>query len=506
MRMVGKRKQKQKVSEQLYLDVFKYAPVGIYTLDINGTITSLNPQMAEIAGSKIQDTVGLNVFEMDSYRKAGLDQLFREGLKGKPFETEVKYTSQLSKKISIRYYRGVPLAGNTKPGQVKLLLMVEDVTARVKTEKKLERSRRIERLERERLLALINSVADGVVALDDKLRIIEYNGAALNLLDVNENIAGKQLGTVLHMMDKNKRRLNINKTIETITTPQTYSEWLLKYPDGETINLYLSIAPVHLGYGKLNGKGHVLLMRDISREKSLEEEKDEFISVVSHELRTPIAVAEGGISNALFVSKSSDSPPPVTNSLEEAHQQVVFLSRMINDLATLSRAERDSDHLDIDVIEPAELVKRLGNEHRDAAKDKGLQLVVSSAKDIKQLHTSELYLHEILQNFVTNAIKYTKRGSVLIHVRTGKEGQAIFSVADSGIGLSKTDQKKIFEKFFRSEDFRTRESNGTGLGLYVTAKLARKIQASIDVESELNKGSTFTITIPSLSQAEPPKT
>ena len=85
-----------------------------------------------------------------------------------------------------------------------------------------------------------------------------------------------------------------------------------------------------------------------------------------------------------------------------------------------------------------------------------------------------------------------------MHVRTNKAGDAVFSVADTGIGLSKADQKRVFDKFFRSEDYRTRESSGTGLGLYVTAKLAHRLGAQIALESELNKGTTFTITVPSL--------
>jgi two-component system phosphate regulon sensor histidine kinase PhoR len=86
-----------------------------------------------------------------------------------------------------------------------------------------------------------------------------------------------------------------------------------------------------------------------------------------------------------------------------------------------------------------------------------------------------------------------------VHVRNNAKGEAVFSVADSGIGLSKADQKRVFDKFFRSEDFRTRESSGTGLGLYVTAKLAHRLNAKIELESELNKGTTFTITVPSLA-------
>ena len=109
--------------------------------------------------------------------------------------------------------------------------------------------------------------------------------------------------------------------------------------------------------------------------------------------------------------------------------------------------------------------------------------------------TSRLYLEEVLQNFITNAIKYTKEGTVTIQVKRTKEG-VYFAVKDTGIGISKSDLKHISEKFWRSEDYRTRETSGTGLGLYVVQKLAKKLHIKVDIDSRLNHGSTFSFTLP----------
>lgn len=353
-------------------------------------------------------------------------------------------------------------------------------------------------LERERLTSLINSMADGVLAIDEKGKIVVTNGAALNILDVNSTLSGKQISNILKLTDKNNQPIDLTETIRNTKTQFSSRDWRLAYPDGSFINLYVSLAPVRLGYGQKGMKGYVLLLRDITREKSLEEERDEFISVVSHELRTPIAIAEGNIGNAEFIyEKSGLTNPAIAEALKTAHDQINFLAGMINDLSTLSRAERGKLTVEIESINTHELVDELASIYGPQAKAKGLELSLETDPHLELLRTSKLYTKEILQNFITNAIKYTEEGRVTVGARSKNNGVE-FYVIDSGIGISKADKEKVFDKFFRSEDFRTRQSSGTGLGLYVTMKLARLIHAEIDVQSELNEGSTFTIFIPNL--------
>jgi two-component system, OmpR family, phosphate regulon sensor histidine kinase PhoR len=353
-------------------------------------------------------------------------------------------------------------------------------------------------LEHERLTSLINSMGDGVIAVDENLKVVVTNGAALNILDVNASLNGKPLAEILKLIDKNNQAVDLKKLINNTKTSQASREWRLSYPDGSFANLYTSIAPVRLGYGQRGMKGYVILIRDITREKSLEEERDEFISVVSHELRTPIAIAEGNIGNAEFiVEKAHLDNPAIQTALKEAHNQVNFLSGMINDLATLSRAERGKLQVEIESINAHGLVEELAHNYESQAKVKGLEIKTELDPHLELLQSGKLYVREVLQNFITNAIKYTNKGHVLIGARAKPDGVE-FYVTDTGIGISKSDQEKVFDKFFRSEDYRTRATNGTGLGLYVTMKLARLLHAEIDLKSELNKGSTFTIFIPNL--------
>jgi two-component system phosphate regulon sensor histidine kinase PhoR len=330
-------------------------------------------------------------------------------------------------------------------------------------------------VEHDRLVSLINSMVDGVIAVDEAVKVVMYNGAALNILDINSSVTKKSLGTICHLIDSNNQPIDIVDLIKHTTRATINRDLRLQYHDGSTIHLYLSIAPVHTGYGKERKRGYVVLLRDISREKSLEEERDEFISVVSHELRTPIAIAEGNISNAELIVSKGGSMETIKDALKQAHDQTLFLASInVHDLLT-----------------------DLSTSYTPPANKKGLEMKLDLSPNLELLQSCGLYVREILQNFVTNAIKYTETGHITIGARPADKGVNIW-VEDTGIGISISDQEKIYDKFFRSEDFRTRKNNGTGLGLYVTMKLARLVHADISTKSELNKGSRFTIFFPDL--------
>lgn len=355
-------------------------------------------------------------------------------------------------------------------------------------------------LDQQRLKSLVNSMADGVIATDQKGTIVLYNGAAMNILDRNTEIKGRKIGNVIKTINGKHEEVDFQKMVLGTETQTASRDLRIVYEDESQVNLYTSIAPVHLGYGQQGDRGFVILLRDITHEKSLEEERNEFISVVSHELRTPIAVTEGMIGNAEFLLDKSSDINQIKSMLKSAHEQVLFLAQMINDLSTLSRAERGKLQADRETINITDLLNDLQKNYEQSALAKGLKLFTETAPDLEVLYSSKLYVREVLQNFITNAIKYTETGHVSVSARPYQDGVE-FRVSDSGIGIGKADREKVFEKFFRADNSKTREQSGTGLGLYVTMKLAKILGADISLESQLGEGSTFTIHVPNLPES-----
>lgn len=363
----------------------------------------------------------------------------------------------------------------------------------------IDTSKANEHLQRDSLITLVNSLTDAILSIDKKGIVKVYNSASLDLLDTNQSLNGKHIDDIVPLVNKSDESVSIFKESQTAKTVVKHDDFSFISSTKERIRLEITYSPIHNTYNQPNNAdtidGYVVIMRDITKAKSLEEERDEFISVTSHELRTPITIAEGAISNLQVMLTHPDiSKKMLDDSVNTAHDQIIFLANMVNDLSTLSRAERNVNN-STEEIDVEELAHKLHDRYKNEASIKKLHLNLDLSHDLGVVEVNRLYLEELLQNFLTNSIKYTKKGSVDIIFKK-VDDKIIFSVKDTGIGISKSDQSKIYNKFYRSEDYRTRETGGTGLGLYIAHKLANRLNTKIELSSRLNFGSTFSFTLP----------
>jgi len=358
----------------------------------------------------------------------------------------------------------------------------------------LARTREDESYQRERLLALVNSMGDAMAATDEQGIIKVYNSTMINLLDTNIDLHEKSLDDVLQLTDNDNRPISLIAEAKTRKTVFSRSDLSHKLSDNDSIKLYVNVAPIQPGYQSRAERGYIVILRDITKEKSLEEERDEFVSVVSHELRTPVTIAEGNLSNIKLMFERGSDKQTEAKAVDDAHQQIMYLAKLVNDLSTLAKAERGTGGKN-EVIDLNSMLQELHKEYDKQAVAKKLQFNLDVAPGLPKINANLLYLEEIMQNLITNSIKYTQQGSITLRATADKTSISL-EVSDTGIGISKTDQTHVFEKFYRSEDYRTRESSGTGLGLYVCKKLAEKQGFKVQMQSRLNHGSTFSLIIP----------
>ena len=353
---------------------------------------------------------------------------------------------------------------------------------------------------RNRILTIINSLTDGVLSIDSHGKIELYNSAALEILGENGEILNKNLSKICKLTKINTKKFEIQEILKAGKSYFSTNDLILQKED-ETLRIEIEIIKIKESFSKKsrsNLKKFVVILRDITKQKTLDEERDEFISVVSHELRTPVAILEGSLSNLKLLIDKKAPFKMLERSAKTAYSQNNFLATMVNDLSILSRTERGIGE-GIEEIDPKELAETLFKKYHKTAFERGLSLNLNIDNNLNYVKASRLYLEELLQNFITNALKYTREGSIEICFKNSQKG-VIFEIKDTGIGISPRDQKRIFEKFYRSEDWRTRETGGTGLGLYISSKLAAKIGTKIQIESKLNHGSKFFFELPKIKK------
>jgi PAS domain S-box-containing protein len=357
--------------------------------------------------------------------------------------------------------------------------------------------------EHDRLLSLINTMADAVIATDQQGKITTYNAAALDLLNTNKTLINSPIEDILKLTDANGEPIKLMQLASKTQFLERRTDISMPVSDSDNINLDISISRIAPSMLKSEQQGFTFLLRDITERKSLEEERDLFISEVSHELRTPITISEGDMSMAvLLAGKPKPDVAQIKASIKKAHEQVVYLGDMVNDLSALSRAQLENKGMEVVSFKITDVIDELMQTYRPQAEAKGLYFKTDVTPNIPAITTSKLYFKEIMQNFITNAIKYTKKGGVVIKAQSVDRDNVMLSVIDTGAGIARSEQNKVYQKFWRSEDPYTRSTSGTGLGLFITAKLAHRLGGYLMLESEIKKGSTFSIVLPVMAFRE----
>jgi signal transduction histidine kinase len=252
--------------------------------------------------------------------------------------------------------------------------------------------------------------------------------------------------------------------------------------------LWLSISGVRFS------DGIVYAFRSLTEERALDELKGEFIATVSHELRTPLAAIYGAALTLQREDLQLDESQSA-NLLGVIATESDRLARTVNDILWASRLDADRMQLDVGTHDPRDLARTVV----EAAKvhlPPGLELSFSSEPDLPPILGDPDKVRQVLTNFVDNAVKYSPDGGV-VKLEIARRDHAVrFTVVDHGLGIPPSEQRRIFDKFYRVDPNLTRGVGGTGLGLYISRELVRRMNGTIWVESREGEGSSFSFELP----------
>jgi len=240
--------------------------------------------------------------------------------------------------------------------------------------------------------------------------------------------------------------------------------------------------------------GAVIVLHDITDLRKLERVRRDFVANVSHEFRTPLTAIQG-FAETLLAGAMNDPQNRerfLCIIVEHSHR----LARLTEDLLMLSKMDADRLELETRRIPVGPFVESCIETSTPRAREKDLKLLVNLAERIPDVAGDRRRLTEVLQNLLDNAIQYTPAGGQIMVSAGPKNGEVVFTVSDTGIGIPQADQPRIFERFYRVDVARSREVGGTGLGLSIAKHLVENHGGRIWVESEVGRGSQFHFSVP----------
>lgn len=344
--------------------------------------------------------------------------------------------------------------------------------------------------------ALLESIGEGTIAIDEHSHIITMNHAAEQILNLDaRKVIGKNFSQFWNVADEMETTLKIeNRPITKALQGKKFSSNKYTYilANGTTIPVSLIVTPVRLE-GKIIGV--IEVFHDITKERFIDRAKTEFVYLASHQLRTPLTATKWSaeLLSSAETGRLNPAQKKLLNNIYRSNERMIEL---INALLSVSRIDMGTFAIEPVPTDLSASVDTVVKELSPSLRKKKLQLTKDYDVALPKIDVDQQLLHGVLYNLLANAIKYTPDSGRVI-LRIAKEKKAVvISVADTGYGIPKNQQDKVFTKFFRADNILTKDTEGTGLGLYIVKSIIDTTGCTIRFESEENKGTTFFITIP----------
>lgn len=365
---------------------------------------------------------------------------------------------------------------------------IEELAASLRSlEAELRRRMADELRRKNEMEALLSSISEAIVAVDVEEKIIMINDEAGRLLSCDPNlVAGRSIQEAVRNTDIYslvRRALDTGRPEE--------REIVLSSRDQRWLHAKATLLKDEAG----QKKGVVLAFNDITALKRLEEVRKDFVANVSHEIKTPLTAIKG------FVETLQESGPEDeaqrAKFLSIIERQAVRLEALVDDLLTLSRLEQESSEssLKLRQARPLDIISSAIQLCEPLAEEKGIAISLSCLEDL-YLEMDPSLMEQAVFNLLENAVKYSEKGKK-VSVDASLQGEElVIRVHDEGIGIPKDHLPRVFERFYRVDKARSRESGGTGLGLAIVKHIVQAHGGRVTAESEPGKGSIFKVYLP----------
>lgn len=340
------------------------------------------------------------------------------------------------------------------------------------------------RLESARREAILAGMAEGVLAVDSEMRIIFSNEAMSRAVGGSRRIQEKT--RLLELI----RDTGLFDTLREVMTSGGLRKYRLKITSDKERSFEVLAGPLEI----LGGQGAMAILHDMTDLERLEQVRKDFVANVSHEMRTPLAGIIG-YSETLLDGALEDEENN-RRFLQIINSNAIRLNSIASDLLVLSELESKVDPPEAGRIPVRDVVESALAIVENEASARGVTLIREEIQDVHVMGT-RLRLEQAVLNLVANAIKFNQPGGeVRIRAVADPAGDVLITIADTGVGIPSQDLPRIFERFYRVDKGRSRQVGGTGLGLTIVKHVIERMNGTIEVQSQLKNGSTFTVRLP----------
>ena len=341
---------------------------------------------------------------------------------------------------------------------------------------------------RDRLQTVLSSMIEGVISVSQDGDVLIANHAACRMIDIEEaDFRGRKLFEVLRDPD-------LAKAVENTQSEQSFSKTEFQMAhDNRTISARVSVLP-QTEESEPTRFGYLVVLNDITELRHLENMRRDFVANVSHELKTPLASIKA-YAETLRLGAINDQQKNI-KFVEEIEEQAEFLHQQILDLLQIARIESGKEAWDIEPLDLNHECEQVAIRFSRLAEGNELAIETRLSKEQPKARADLEGLTTILNNLITNALNYTPAGGKITMSTFYEGNSAVIEVADTGIGINSEHQTRIFERFYRVDKARSRDKGGTGLGLSIVKHLVQAFAGSVELESEIGKGSSFRIRLP----------
>ena len=351
------------------------------------------------------------------------------------------------------------------------------------------------RLESARRESILTSMAEGVLAVDNELRIIFCNDAVVRAIGGNRRLPDGRVPERTRLLEliRDTGLLDLLSGVIGSGEPRKHR---MKITGDRERSFEVQAGPLDTP----TGQGAIVILYDTTDLDRLEQVRKDFVANVSHELRTPLAGIIGYAETLL--DGALEDQANNRRFLQIIHSNAVRLNSIASDLLVLSELESQVDPPEAGLISVREVLDSILAIVVNEASARDVKIVREEVQDVYVMG-SRLRLEQALLNLVANAIKFNKPGGeVRIRACVTADDRVALTVSDTGVGIPSEDLPRIFERFYRVDKGRSRQVGGTGLGLTIVKHVIERMNGTIEVQSQLREGSTFTAHLPLAREAE----